>query len=82
MIHAPLYECPLKDDGVVALSIEFFDDPHPCEIHRGAVRWRVMDDLRDRSDGSWIDIDSLSEEIRLVMPAEAAKIRVAPYTKD
>lgn len=30
---------------IIELSIEFFDDPEPCQIHRGAVLRRVFMEL-------------------------------------
>ena len=76
LIDSPLYECPMQDEGIVALSKEFFNDPNPCEIHRGAVRWRVMDDMRDRSAGNWVTVGDLSPEIRLTLPERAERVRV------
>lgn len=32
-----LYELPIKDERIISGSIEFFNDPEPCMIHRSAV---------------------------------------------
>jgi hypothetical protein len=32
-----LYELPIKKQKVIAGSVEFFNDPEPCMIHRSAV---------------------------------------------
>ena len=36
-----------SDKTVVALSIEFFNDPEPCVIHRSAVLKRVYMELQE-----------------------------------
>src|SRR5574344_1768310 len=33
-----LKDVPLKESVILAKSVEFFDDPEPCHIHRSAVR--------------------------------------------
>lgn len=40
--HDVLLECkltsvPLKDDAVLRLCVEFYNDPEPCMIHRSSV---------------------------------------------
>ncbi len=35
----------LTEDCLINLSIEFFDDPAPCEIHRSAVMLRVIAEI-------------------------------------
>ena len=36
---------PLNHEAVLEKSIEFFQDPHPCVIHEGAVRMRRLGGL-------------------------------------
>ncbi len=36
-----LTSLPLREDVVIQKSIEFFDDPEPCMIHRSAVMKRL-----------------------------------------
>ena len=36
---------PLNREAVLEKSIEFFQDPHPCAIHEGAVRMRMLGEL-------------------------------------
>ena len=43
---AELFVCPtgdyaLPEHVVLALSVEYFNDPEPCAIHRGAVHRRA-----------------------------------------
>ena len=33
---------PLSEEAIVKLSVKFFKDPAPCEIHRSAVRIRAF----------------------------------------
>ena len=33
---------PLSEESIVKLSVKFFNDPAPCEIHRSAVRIRAF----------------------------------------
>lgn len=44
--HAPLKDLPLKESVILAKSIEFFDDPEPCHIHRSAVRTRLTAEIQ------------------------------------
>lgn len=41
-----LKDIPLKEAVVLEKSIEFFDDPEPCHIHRGAVRVRLTAEIQ------------------------------------
>lgn len=38
-------DLPLKEDVVIAKSIEFFCDAEPCYIHRGAVMTRLYAEI-------------------------------------
>lgn len=35
-------EFPLSESSIIKLSMEFYNDPSPCEIHRSAVRMRAF----------------------------------------
>ena len=54
----------VQDDLVVALSVEFFDDPAPCEIHRNAVLSRIFLSIEEALP-SWtpISINTLDPDI-------------------
>lgn len=41
-----LKDLPLKESIVLQKSVEFFDDPEPCHIHRSAVRTRLVAELQ------------------------------------
>ncbi len=51
-------DLPLSENIIIQKSIEFFDDPAPCFIHRDAVRIRLLADLED----------SLSDSITTTSP--------------
>ena len=40
-----LMDLPLKDEWIIKKSIEFFNDPEPCFIHRGAVTIRLLNEI-------------------------------------
>ena len=70
------YELPEK--VVLALSEEYFGDPDPCEIHRGAVHNRVMMELMESiAPGATRPLGELPEEMRAWFPAETAYVRIA-----
>lgn len=41
-----LKDVPLKESVILAKSVEFFDDPEPCHIHRSAVRTRLTAEIQ------------------------------------
>ncbi|MCI8281190.1 MAG: hypothetical protein HFI76_05755 [Lachnospiraceae bacterium] len=41
-----LKDIPIKEEILLAKSIEFFDDPEPCHIHRSAVRTRLTAEIQ------------------------------------
>ena len=51
-----LKDIPLKEAVILEKSIEFFSDPEPCHIHRGAVRVRltaeIQQELENKKDPS------------------------------
>ena len=42
-----LEELPLKEAVILAKSDEFFNDPNPCFIHRGAVSVRLYAEMEE-----------------------------------
>lgn len=42
----PLKDIPLKETMILNKSVEFFNDPEPCHIHRGAVRVRLTAEIQ------------------------------------
>lgn len=46
-----LKDLPLKEEIILQKSIQFFNDPEPCHIHRSAVALRLTEELyQKRSD--------------------------------
>lgn len=55
----------LPENSVLQLSMEFFNDPAPCEIHRGAVRERAFQEILHACPEFQVyPITSLSARIR------------------
>ena len=42
-----LKDLPIREDVLLSKSVEFFDDPEPCEIHRSAVASRLFYELEN-----------------------------------
>ncbi|MEG2375023.1 MAG: hypothetical protein RSB43_11560, partial [Niameybacter sp.] len=38
-------EIPIKEAIIIEKSIQFFNDPEPCYIHRGAVYMRINEEV-------------------------------------
>lgn len=46
-----LKDLPLKEEIILQKSLQFFNDPEPCHIHRSAVALRLTEELyQKRSD--------------------------------
>jgi hypothetical protein len=41
IMERKLTAIPLKEEAIIRRSIEFFNDPEPCMIHRSAVMKRI-----------------------------------------
>ena len=41
LLEKKLSSIPLREENLIKKSIEFFDDPAPCMIHRSAVMLRL-----------------------------------------
>ncbi len=74
--EAPLEEFQFPEAGVIAMSVEFFNDPTPCEIHRGAVRWRALQAMKEASGGERRSVDALESAVRAALPEGASAFRV------
>lgn len=78
LAEAPLAEFPLPEAAVIRLSVEYFNDPEPCEIHRAAVRSRAMQELHEACpDGADVAVSALPEDLRALLPEGAATVRVS-----
>ncbi len=47
MVKYKLNSLPIKEDQIISHSIEFFNDPSPCFIHRGAVVTRLCTEIEN-----------------------------------
>ena len=61
IFDAPLLDFPVDNSFVIEKSIEYFNDPEPCFIHRSAVVTRLVYELDDfiTQNGGEIDINSV-----------------------
>lgn len=76
LLRCPAGEYALPESAVLRLSTEYFNDPEPCEIHRGAVHRRVQMELMERCPaGQAVAIGAL-DGLTDCFPPEAAFIRV------
>ncbi len=47
-----LKDIPLKETVILEKSVEFFNDPEPCHIHRGAVRVRLTAEIQQEIENA------------------------------
>lgn len=78
---AIVWQCPAEDfqlpeAATLALSVEFFNDPEPCEIHCAAVRWRALQQLKELSGGQPVPIGALEAPLRACFPEGTSAVRV------
>ena len=73
----PAAQFPLPEDVVLALSVEYFNDPEPCHIHRSAVHKRAMMELMECCPvGTQVAVSSLAAAQRRYFPEGACEVRV------
>ena len=70
----------LPEAAVLALSVEFFGDPEPCEIHRAAVRSRALQELRESCAGGETSVSALPKRLQGIFPAQTRTVRVLEET--
>ena len=75
VFRAPLIEIPLKEEVIIEKSIEFFDDPEPCYIHRGAVVTRLADEIAQKAEnsGGKLSGSDLPEEFKRYLTFEGVE---------
>ena len=77
LYNGPMNELTLTEETMKELSIQYFHDPEPCEIHRSAVMNWVFSELQEKlASGKPADIDSLDEEHRSYFSAYPQAFRV------
>lgn len=70
----------LPEETVLALSVEFFDDPEPCEIHRSAVLCRAHAEIEAAlTAGEARDVAALGDRAKRLLGSYpgAATVRLA-----
>ncbi len=73
LYEGPVQELPIVDERIIAGSIEFYDDPEPCMIHRSAVISRYYMQIEtwldqiEYKNSQPIDIDEIPEEIKALL---------------
>lgn|GEM_PF-692818 len=82
LLERKLISLPLRDEAIISKSIEFFNDPEPCMIHRSAVMKRLFAEIesyfedmiqKDVLEINMLNIPSCLKEY-LSLPAGAAKV--------
>lgn len=80
----PVSRYALPEPQMLELSMEFFQDPQPCMIHRSAILCRVYGELEDclRENGGEMEIADLSTAVRALFEADSQGARVAVCQKE
>lgn len=69
----PLNDIKLPENALIELSQFYFDDPEPCEIHRAAVRNRVIGELMEAcSSDNRAEISALDPLVRACFSSTSA----------
>ena len=69
---------PLNREAVLEKSIEFFQDPHPCAIHEGAVRMRMLGELEAYLKGKGlVRLSEMPDSLRHYLDLEAEYVYIA-----
>lgn len=82
LLERKLISLPLDEAAVIYKSIEFFNDPEPCMIHRSAVMKRLFAEIECYfedmilKDIFEIDVLCLPDHLRnyLSLPSEVVKV--------
>lgn len=67
LFSGSIYSLPLHEDVIIQKSIEYFNDPEPCYIHKGEVCVRLWKEIELevlQYGGRPIPIGLLSESVR------------------
>jgi hypothetical protein len=80
LYNGPINELPILNSQVIAGSIEFYDDPEPCMIHRSAVISRYyiqieawLEDINYQSN-STLDIENIPQDIIKLIDFNKGKV--------
>lgn len=56
-----LKDLPIREEIIIQKSIQFFDDPEPCHIHRNAVSLRLIEEIQKELSATGIPHTLISE---------------------
>ena len=77
LTSCPTGEFALPEETVLRLSVEYFNDPEPCAIHRGAVHRRAMMELMEHCPaGETVRLSELPERQRGYFAPNVAAVRI------
>ena len=73
LAECPIEDFPFEEKGIIQSSIEFYRDPEPCEIHRGAVLSRSVAHFRMVCPkGEPVAVSALDPLLQALLPPQAA----------
>ena len=77
LAEAPSAMFPYEEAGIICSSIEFYHDPEPCEIHRGAIISRTAASFKMVcSAGQTVDVRTLEPLLQALLPPQAATVQL------
>ena len=81
--RGPVHQFTPPEDVVLELSMEFFQDPHPCMIHRSAVLCRIYGELEEclEKGNGRLPVEELPPSVRAIFhsqPQAACVASVSP----
>ena len=87
ILDKALVGIPLKNSVIIAHSIEYFDDPEPCMIHRSAVMKRLFCEILEYFDtcaagkGGRLPWNDIQVSVKDCFDIEGEIESVTAYTK-
>ena len=77
LVEAPLSIFPYEESGIIRSSIEFYHDPEPCEIHRGAIASRSAAHFKMVCPlGKTVEVSALDPLLQALLPPQAATVQL------
>ena len=68
--EVPLMRAAVPEPVMIEKSIEFFEDPEPCMIHRSAVQSRLFGEILDAIEASGMNPYPLPDGLKRYVCAE------------
>ena len=77
LAESPLNTFPFEEEGIIRSSIEFYQDPEPCEIHRGAIFSRSVAHFKMVCpQGEPVSVSALDPLLQALLPKRAATVEL------